>query len=259
MTNDWRSGSVCNDLRMAAAVALVVVGSVAAACSRQPNSRSRSDTPAPAEKPAQPNSLVATPTLAAAFAAVYPKATVEVGSDVVEFRPALIERVGPGTFALASGGQVVPRTQVGHVTFGYASIAYLEAGPRLALMAKPLLINLSRGGFGAPPTIQALEGVSQTPMIALISSYGNQGVFDDAVTLVALGPTPAALRTVSDSIPIGHAAPGPCDIEGKIVPVTPDKAFDIQFSGAFHGRERVVLAHGQWTPRGAEPDLQSLC
>ena len=93
----------------------------------------------------------------------------------------------------------------------------------------------------------------------LISSYGNQGVFDAAVMLVALGPTPAAFKTLSEAIPIGHTAPGPCDIAGKIVAVTPDKAFEILFSGAFHGRERFVFAHGKWTPSGRQADLQAIC
>jgi hypothetical protein len=85
----------------------------------------------------------------------------------------------------------------------------------------------------------------------LISSYGNQGIFDAAVTLVALGPTPAAFKTLSEAIPIGHTAPGPCDIAGKIVAVTPDKAFEILFSGAFHGRERFVVRTRQVDAQGS--------
>lgn len=211
--------------------------------------------PSPAQTPP---AAAAAPTLPAAFAAAYPKATVQIGSQRVEFKPALLERVGPNAFALVSGGQVGPPQAIGHVTFGYASIAYLRAGPALTLMAKPLLLNLSRGGFGAPPTIQALTGVSQAPTIELLSSYGNQGIFDTSATLVSLGPTPQAI-SVSDAIPIAHSAPGPCDIKGKIVPGTPDKAFDIQFSGAFRGRERYVFSRGKWRPSGRQADLQGVC
>jgi hypothetical protein len=146
----------------------------------------------------------------------------------------------------------------GHVTFGFAAIAYLKAGPGLALMAKPFLINLSRGGFGAPPTIYALPGVSQTPTIELVSDYGDQGIFDTAATLVALGPTPGGIKYVSEAIPIGHTD-GACDVDGKIVPVTPDKAFDVQFSGAFHGRERYLFTHGRWKPSGRQADLEDVC
>jgi hypothetical protein len=239
--------------------ALVVAGSICAvSCSRQQSLPRRAGAPrAPPTAKLMP-AAPAPPTLAAAFAAAYPTATVEIAGQQVEFRPALLEHVGPDTFALLSGGQVGPPQAVGHVTFGYASVAYLAARPKLALVAKPLLINLSRGGFGAPPTIQELAGVSQTPTIDLLSSYGNQGTFDTSATLVTLGPTPRTIG-VSDAIPIAHSAPGPCDIEGTIVPATLDKAFDIRFSGAYHGRERFVLTHGRWTPTGPEIDLTAFC
>ena len=242
-----------------AVAAFVIAGGIgAAACSRPQSLPRQTDAP-----PAPPAARVtpaapAPPTQAAAFAAVYPRATVEIGGQQVEFRPALLEQVGPGMFALLSGGQVGPPQAVGHVTFGYASVAYLAAGPKLAPISKPLLLNLSRGGFGAPPTIQALAGISQTPTIELLSSYGNQGIFDTSATLVSLGPTPATIA-VSDAIPIAHSAPGPCNIKGEIVPVTLDRAFDIRFSGAFQGRERFALEHGRWTPTGPDIDLTTIC
>jgi hypothetical protein len=141
-----------------ALAALVIAGSIgAAACSRQQSLPRQAGAP-----PAPPTARVtpappAPPTLAAAFAAAYPSATVQIAGQEVEFRPALLERVGPATFVLLSGGQVGPPQAIGHVTFGYASVAYLAAGPKLALIAKPLLINLSRSGTG--PSIDSLAPV----------------------------------------------------------------------------------------------------
>jgi hypothetical protein len=204
--------------------------------------------------------------LAAAFAAAYPRATVEIETDDhqtrrAEFHPVLVQRVGPDAFVLMSAGRDVAASfgaPMGyHAATGFATITYLSARPKLTPMAKPLLIEASQGGWGAPPDIHALGGVSQTPMVALESGYFDQGIGDADVRLVALGPTPEAIQ-VSGPIAVGHSD-GRCDIEGKIVPVTPDKAFDVQFRGAFHGREHFVFTQGQWTPAGAEPDLSALC
>lgn len=194
--------------RAAAAVALAIAGGLGAAAHSQPQ--------APSAVPAT------APTLLAAFAAAYPKPTVEISGQWVKFHPALIERVAPDAFALVCAGQALAAAgggAPGHVTFGYAAIAYLKAEPTLALMAKPSLISMSRGGFGAPPTIQSLPGVSATPTIELVSSYGDQGIFDTAATLLALGPTPIRSSPWTRQNPIGHTN-GPCDIDGKIVPVT---------------------------------------
>ncbi len=233
--------------RTAAAVALVIAGSLGAAGSSWSQG--------------SPALSAAAPTLAAAFALVYPNATVEIGSDKVQFHPALIERVGPYAFALVSAGQVLAAAgngPPGHVTFGYATIAYLEVKPKLSLEAKPFSNNMSRGGFGAPPGIVALPGISKTPTIELISSYGDQGISDATATLVELGPTPGAIKYVSDAIPLDHTN-APCEIHGEIVPVSPDKKFDVQFSGGFHGRNHYVFGKGQWVLRGPQADLVEVC
>ena len=92
---------------------------------------------------------------------------------------------------------------------------------------------MSRGGFGAPPTIRALPRVSRTATIELVASYGDQGISDSDATLIALGPTSDAIRYVSDAIALDHTN-GPCEIVGKIRPVTRDETFDVQFSGTYH-------------------------
>lgn len=181
--------------------------------------------------------------MAAAFVATYPKATVEVEADdhqahKAEFHPVLIQRVGPDVFVLVSAGRDVAGSfgaPMGYYAAnGFVTITYLTAKPNLAPMAKPFLIEASQGGWGAPPVIHLLRGLSQTPMLELEGGYFDQGIGDTDVRLVALGATPETLR-VGGAIGVGHSN-NRCDIEGKIVPVTPDKAFDVQFSGSFHGR-----------------------
>jgi hypothetical protein len=271
MTNERDTGLRRRTGRVATAALVIAGGLGVAACSRvqSPPSRAAALASPPATRPAPPSQpgAPAALTLAAAFAAVYPKATVDLvaqdhKSHRVEFRPMLIERVGPETFALVSAGQDLAAAfdaPTGyHAAQGFATVAYLAAEPKLALMAKPFQIELSRGGFGAPPDIHALPGVSRTPTIELVSGYFDQGVGDDVATLLALGPTPHEIRYASDAIAIGHSS-GRCDIEGEIVPVTPDKAFVVRFSGAFHGHEGYAFAHGQWTLRGPEADLNALC
>ena len=257
--------------------ALVVMGSLELeACSRPHSSQSvaatrtaaavSASTAAPAAS-ALPAAPAAAPTLAAAFTATYPKATVEIETDdhqshTAEFHPVLVQRVGPNAFALVSAGRDVAASfgaPMGyHAASGFVTITYVTTKPKLAPVAKPFLIEASRGGWGAPPDIQAVRGLSQTPMVELEGGYFDQGIDDTDVRLVALGPTPETIHGVSGSIAVGHSD-SRCDIEGKIVPVTPDKAFDVQFSGAFHGRERFVFNQGQWTPAGAAPDLSALC
>jgi hypothetical protein len=265
-------------------LALATAGSIELeACARRPNSQNAGATtnigaaPAPAGVPLEATNssaasaptapAVPTPTLAAAFAAAYPNAVVEIEagdhqSHKVEFRPVLVQRVGPDAFALVSAGRDVAASfdaPTGyHAANGFVTITYLTAEPKLAPTAKPFLIEATKGGWGAPPDIHLLRGVSQTPMVELEGGYFDQGIGDDDVRLIALGPTPQTIREVSDTIAVGHSD-NRCDIKGKIVPVTPDKAFDIQFSGNFHGREHFVLKQGRWTREGAEPDLRTLC
>jgi hypothetical protein len=67
-----------------------------------------------------------------------------------------------------------------------------------------------------------------------------------------------ARSAVSDLIPFAHGD-RLCHVKGAITPLAPDKALVIRFSGSYHGRERYVFAHGRWTPRGPEPDVEAVC
>jgi hypothetical protein len=37
------------------------------------------------------------------------------------------------------------------------------------------------------------------------------------------------------------------------------RAFDVQFAGAFRGRERYVFTQGRWRPSGRQADLEDVC
>ncbi|MFI4936620.1 MAG: hypothetical protein ACHP7N_18595 [Caulobacterales bacterium] len=216
--------------------------------------------PPVASGPAQPM-----PTLAAAFALAYPKAQVEVptdkGADMVTFSPQGLYRISADTFALVSAGQ--NQGESFHALGGYASVTYLVAGPPLALQGQPYILQGTMGGFGAPPQVTLLTGVSRWPMLEVESAYFNMGEGDGSAYLVSLGPTIKDVETVAEDIPVSYTnsvgGGRGCEISGKIVPLVQDQTFEVRYSGAWKGRQTYRLGEGGWTPDPTPKDLHVLC
>lgn len=208
------------------------------------------------------------PSLAAAFKVVYPQPVVDISRDGrtyrVHFKPVLVQRISNDTFALVSAGTdpagAFDQPNGFHADSGYATIAYLAARPVLALQGKPYLITGSDGGWGQPPGLRLDNSLNTMPVLEVTSGYFDWGEGDDQVELYRLGRTIDAVGPISDTIPI-RITKDACDVEGTIKPVTPDKVFEVRYSGTHHGPQRYVFSQGSWTADPPLPDegLISLC
>jgi len=227
----------------------------------------RSPAPPPAPAPAIPQVQAPAPSLAAAFSAAYPTATVETTGDDgrshrVKFRAVALQRIAGNTFALVSAGQDVDGAfdaPTGfHAASGFASVIYLAALPRLVVLGKPFLINVTMGGWGAPPDLALFAGLGPAPTLEITGGYFDQGIGDSVATLLELGPTADKVRYVSDDIPLTHYQ-APCEIGGTIVPIESGKAFEVRYSGSYKARVRYDYAGGEWSAAHPVDDLAAHC
>jgi hypothetical protein len=248
------------------AVLAVVVALAAASLHVGGGPTRRAAVPAkPASATASTGAAAPAPSLAAAFAVVYPKARLADEMHGVpasfDMKPLALVRMSGDTFALVSAGRLAGEPAA-HADGGYASVAYLTTHPTLTLQGRPFHLEGTMGGWGEPPQVTVLTGVSRAPMLQVLSGYYNQGEGDSSAYLVALGPSIDRVELVSDGIPLSYtnaATPDSgCDIDGKIVPVTPDKVFEVRYSGSFEGRVRYRRTAGGW--EAAEPvELREHC
>jgi len=205
------------------------------------------------------------PPLKAAFAAAYPAPMVSVADQPGArylMKPRALYRVSGNTFALVSDGEY--QGDAAHVTGGYASIAYVVVGPGLSPQGPPFGISATMGGFGGPPLIKPTASIGRLKTLQVEMGYFNQGEGSSSAELVELGPTIKDVDVVADEIPLSYTisagANYHCDISGKITPVTPDRAFDVVYSGSYHGRRRYQRAPDGWAPvLPTDEDLHDLC
>ena len=204
------------------------------------------------------------PSLKAAFAAAYPTPLVSVADQPGArylMQPRALYRVSANTFALVSDGEY--QGVAAHVTGGFASIAYVVAGPALSVQGQPFGISATMGGFGGPPLIKPTATIGRLTTLQVETGYFDQGEGSSSVELVELGSTIKDVSVVADEIPMSYTISAGsnyhCDISGRIAPVTQDRAFDVVYSGAYHGSRRYQRSKQGWAPVSPTEDLRHLC
>lgn len=181
----------------------------------------------------------------------------ESGGGDFTFAAGKLTPLGGDRYAFVSDGQGPD----GHVSPGAVAIHYLQRTPDgfRRLPADPLIVD--GGTFGNPPDWTIQQGLLPGP--ALVASSGGtwQGYTCSGASVVELTPERPVLR--AGYVRLYYSNGGAVEdeskaqeMEGRLLPGTPGRAFVVQYSGASTARVTWRLAaDGTYRPADEPADL----
>lgn len=181
----------------------------------------------------------------------------ESGGGDFTFSSGKLTPLGGDRYALVSNGQ----GEDAHVSPGAVAIHYLQRTPDgfRRLPAAPLIVD--GGTFGNPPEWTLQQGLLPNPALVATSGGTWQGYTCSGASVVELTPERPVLRAgyVRLYYSDGGAAEDESkarEMEGRLLPGTPGRAFVVQYSGASQARVTWRLAaDGSYKPVDEPADL----
>lgn len=173
---------------------------------------------------------------AAAFAASGPQIE-DADGTAVDFKPGRLVLTGFGPVLLSPGFADAPSP----ATFGTLAVHYLRAEGDGFALAGAWPFAIGGGAMGNPPDWELDSRLTRWPVVVARTLEGGQGIFGEFTALYSLtpgGPKPlggfrSSYSDASGQLPEGQAP----EIQGRIVRIEKDSAFEVEFTGTARFRQ----------------------